>query len=131
MHELAAAHGLAEGGRGTAHAVDPDGWRLYEEFSALVDGRAPMEPRDLLELVPAGSPVPLEEVEPVESILARFSGGAMSHGALSAEAHETIADRAEPARRQGQLAVREARIRPASETSGTAASSRSPRAASA
>ncbi len=35
--------------------------------------------------------MPLEEVEPVESIVRRFSGGAMSHGALSAEAHETIA----------------------------------------
>jgi glutamate synthase domain-containing protein 3 len=35
--------------------------------------------------------VPLDEVEPVDSIVRRFSGGAMSHGALSAEAHETIA----------------------------------------
>ena len=90
MHELAAAHNLRRAVK-NGDAVDPDGWRLYEAFSALVDGRAPMEPRDLLELVPARSPVPLEEVEPVESILARFSGGAMSHGALSAEAHETIA----------------------------------------
>ena len=35
--------------------------------------------------------MPLAEVEPVDSIVRRFSGGAMSHGALSAEAHETIA----------------------------------------
>ena len=35
--------------------------------------------------------MPLDEVEPVDSIVRRFSGGAMSHGALSAEAHETIA----------------------------------------
>ncbi len=90
MHELAAAHNLRRAVK-NGDALDPDGWRLYESFSALVDGRAPMEPRDLLELVPAGGPVPLEEVEPVESILARFSGGAMSHGSLSAEAHETIA----------------------------------------
>ncbi len=40
---------------------------------------------------PRRSRVPLDEVEPVESIVRRFSGGAMSHGALSAEAHETIA----------------------------------------
>ena len=59
--------------------------------STLVNGRAPLEPRDLLELVPAGPPVPLEEVEPAEAIVRRFSSGAMSHGALSAEAHETIA----------------------------------------
>ena len=64
---------------------------LYDRFAALVNERAPFEPRDLLELVPAGPPVPLEEVEPAESIVRRFSGGAMSHGALSAEAHETIA----------------------------------------
>jgi glutamate synthase (ferredoxin) len=38
-----------------------------------------------------GRPVPLEEVEPAESIVQRFSSGGMSHGSLSAEAHETIA----------------------------------------
>ena len=64
---------------------------LYDRFASLVNDRAPLEPRDLLELVPAGAPVPLEEVEPAGSIVRRFSGGAMSHGALSAEAHETIA----------------------------------------
>ncbi len=35
--------------------------------------------------------IPLEEVEPVESIVKRFKGAAMSYGALSSEAHETIA----------------------------------------
>jgi glutamate synthase (ferredoxin) len=64
---------------------------LYARFSELVNGRDPVEPRDLLELVPAGPLVPLDEVEPVESIVRRFSGGAMSHGSLSAEAHEAIA----------------------------------------
>ncbi|MEX2329142.1 MAG: glutamate synthase central domain-containing protein, partial [Nitriliruptoraceae bacterium] len=83
-HALAAAHSLRK-------AVNGGGWKLYERFSQLVDSRSPMEPRDLLELVPAGPPVPLEEVEAVESIARRFSGGAMSHGALSAEAHETVA----------------------------------------
>ena len=63
----------------------------YERFAALVNERAPLEPRDLLDLVPAAAPVPLEEVEPAEDIVRRFSGGAMSHGALSSEAHETIA----------------------------------------
>ena len=64
---------------------------LYERFALLVNERTPLEPRDLLELVPAGEPVPLDEVEPAEEIVRRFSGGAMSHGALSSEAHETIA----------------------------------------
>lgn len=36
-------------------------------------------------------PVPLEEVEPVESIVTRFATGAMSYGSISEEAHETLA----------------------------------------
>jgi glutamate synthase domain-containing protein 2/glutamate synthase domain-containing protein 1/glutamate synthase domain-containing protein 3 len=89
-HELAAAHTLQKAVR-KGDGSDLAGWELYDKFAALVNGREPMEPRDLLELVPAGPPVPLAEVEPVESIVRRFSSGAMSHGALSAEAHETIA----------------------------------------
>src|SRR5690606_23332207 len=38
-----------------------------------------------------GTPVPLEEVEPVESILTRFATGAMSFGSISHEAHSTLA----------------------------------------
>ena len=60
-------------------------------FRDLVTDRPPTELHDLLELVPAGPPVPIDEVEPVESITRRFSTGAMSHGSLSAEAHETLA----------------------------------------
>jgi glutamate synthase (NADPH) large chain len=36
-------------------------------------------------------PIPIEEVEPVSSIVKRFATGAMSYGSISAEAHETIA----------------------------------------
>src|SRR6266540_1515505 len=60
-------------------------------FAELVNGREPMEVRDLLELRAAAAPLPLDEVEPAESIVRRFSSGGMSHGALSAEAHQTIA----------------------------------------
>ena len=35
--------------------------------------------------------VPIDEVEPVAAIVARFSTGAMSYGSISAEAHETLA----------------------------------------
>ena len=85
LQAVAAAHALrrAVAGRG--------GTDEYVRFAALVDGRTPLEPRDLLELVPAGPPVPLDEVEPVAAILRRFSSGGMSHGSLSAEAHETVA----------------------------------------
>jgi glutamate synthase (ferredoxin) len=37
------------------------------------------------------APVPIEEVEPVESIVRRFATGAMSYGSISQEAHETLA----------------------------------------
>ncbi|MGH3032471.1 MAG: glutamate synthase-related protein, partial [Gaiellaceae bacterium] len=84
LHEVRAAHALRK-------AVNGGGWSLYERFAVLVNERPALEPRDLLELVPAGPPVPREQVEPVEAILRRFSGGAMSHGALSAEAHELVA----------------------------------------
>ncbi|MET1010672.1 MAG: glutamate synthase central domain-containing protein, partial [Gaiellaceae bacterium] len=83
LQEVRAAHHLRR-------AVDGGGWELYERFSSLVNDRAPLEPRDLLELVPAGPPIPVEKVEPVHEVVRRFSGGAMSLGALSAEAHELI-----------------------------------------
>ncbi|HSK14807.1 MAG TPA: glutamate synthase large subunit, partial [Gaiellaceae bacterium] len=83
-HELAAAHALRS-------AVTRADRARYARFSELVNGRDPLELRDLLELVPAGRAAPLDEVEPVERIVRRFSSGGMSHGALSAEAHETVA----------------------------------------
>jgi glutamate synthase (ferredoxin) len=84
LHETAAAHALRK-------AVNGGGRPAYERFAALVNERAPLELRDLLEPATGSPAVPLDEVEPAESILRRFSGGAMSHGALSAEAHETVA----------------------------------------
>ncbi|MCB0045160.1 MAG: glutamate synthase large subunit [Caldilineaceae bacterium] len=50
-----------------------------------------LAPRHLLEFRNTRPPVPVEQVEPVERILKRFSTAAMSHGALSVEAHETLA----------------------------------------
>ncbi|MCP2248278.1 glutamate synthase large subunit [Lentzea aerocolonigenes] len=37
------------------------------------------------------TPIPIDEVEPVSSIVKRFNTGAMSYGSISAEAHETLA----------------------------------------
>ena len=62
----------------------------YHRFAALVNERPPLELRDMLDFASA-TPVPLDEVEAAESIVRRFSSGAMSHGSLSAEAHETVA----------------------------------------
>ncbi|MCT7659901.1 glutamate synthase large subunit [Mycobacterium deserti] len=47
--------------------------------------------RGLFEFKKLRAPVPLDEVEPVESIVTRFNTGAMSYGSISAEAHETMA----------------------------------------
>ncbi|OLC08458.1 MAG: hypothetical protein AUH41_08225 [Gemmatimonadetes bacterium 13_1_40CM_66_11] len=59
-------------------------------FDARVRARAPAGPRDLLDFVEQPS-VPLDEVEPAEEIRRRFISSAMSLGALSPEAHETLA----------------------------------------
>jgi glutamate synthase (ferredoxin) len=72
-------------------AVSDGRWELYEKFAKTVNEREPLELRDLFELVSAGAPVPLDSVEPASEIVRRFSAGAMSQGALSAEAHETLA----------------------------------------
>ncbi|MFP5224005.1 MAG: glutamate synthase-related protein, partial [Actinomycetota bacterium] len=70
--------------------TDPN-YDRYQNFANLVNNRPPAAVRDLLEMVPEAAPIPLAEVEPVSEILKRFSTGAISHGAISAEAHETLA----------------------------------------
>jgi glutamate synthase (ferredoxin) len=72
-------------------AVDQQDWAAYREFASLVESRPTTELRDLLEFSPGHTPIPIEEVEPIESITRRFSSGAMSHGATGKEAHETMA----------------------------------------
>ena len=64
----------------------------YDVYRRTVDERRPAMLRDLLDLVPAGDPIPLSEVEPVEAIISRFDSAGMSLGALSPEAHETLAE---------------------------------------
>jgi glutamate synthase (ferredoxin) len=83
-----AAHHLLRAVRGSPEGAQDD--EGYRRFAALVDERPPTEPRDLLELIASSAPVPLETVEPASDIARRFSTGAMSHGALSSEAHETL-----------------------------------------
>jgi len=64
----------------------------FQEYSRLINEQAThlCTLRGLLDFK-AGEPVPLEEVEPVESIMKRFKTGAMSYGSISKEAHETLA----------------------------------------
>jgi glutamate synthase domain-containing protein 2/glutamate synthase domain-containing protein 1/glutamate synthase domain-containing protein 3 len=72
-------------------ATEEGRYDLYEEYARLVNERPLTEPRDLLEFAEADEPAPLEEVEPAGSVVQRFFTGAMSLGALSPEAHETLA----------------------------------------
>ncbi|HEY8216045.1 MAG TPA: glutamate synthase-related protein [Acidimicrobiia bacterium] len=82
--EMRAAHLLQ-------NAITAERADLYARFRDLVEQRPVTELHDLLELVPAGAPLPVDEVDGIETITCRFSTGAMSHGALSAQAHETLA----------------------------------------
>ena len=67
----------------------PDAWDDYQRLTRPAE--QPSALRDLLEILPAGEPVPLDEVEPWTTIVTRFVCTAMSLGALSPEAHETLA----------------------------------------
>lgn len=67
---------------------NPDLYQLYEES---VKSRPPTTLRDILEFTLDRPSIPLEEVEPVEEVMKRFVTGGMSLGALSREAHETLA----------------------------------------
>ncbi len=75
------------------HATRSGQYAIFKEYTALVDdqSRTRATLRGLLELVPAAAPIAIDEVEPVESIVTRFSTGAMSYGSISQEAHETLA----------------------------------------
>ena len=65
---------------------------LFKQYSALVDDEnSPHTLRGLMEMKYADTPIPLDEVESVESIVKRFKTGAMSYGSISQEAHECLA----------------------------------------
>nr|MDQ3624427.1 glutamate synthase large subunit [Verrucomicrobiota bacterium] len=64
----------------------------YKKYVEQVKAQQPISFKDMLELVPKnGGPIPLEEVESAEDIRTRFTTAGMSLGALSPEAHETLA----------------------------------------
>lgn len=67
-------------------------YKKFKEWAAIVDKKEkPIFIRDFMSFKKAAVPTPLEEVEPVESIVKHFVTGAMSFGALSIEAHEALA----------------------------------------
>src|SRR6266403_2241000 len=72
-----------------AHVRAP-GAKAYSAFEELAEHQGPVFLRDLLDTVPDVA-IPLDEVEPLASIVKRFSTQAMSLGSLSPEAHRTLA----------------------------------------
>jgi glutamate synthase domain-containing protein 2/glutamate synthase domain-containing protein 1/glutamate synthase domain-containing protein 3 len=73
-----------------AHVRAPSAGK-YAAFEELAESHGTVFLRDLLETVPASSPISVDEVEPVESIVRHFSTQAMSLGSLGLEAHRTLA----------------------------------------
>jgi glutamate synthase domain-containing protein 2/glutamate synthase domain-containing protein 1/glutamate synthase domain-containing protein 3 len=74
------------------HAVMQNNPKLYAEYAEAINNQT----RDLMTLrgmfeFNKGNAVPLSEVEPASEIVKRFYTGAMSHGSISKEAHETMA----------------------------------------
>ena len=76
------------------HATRERRYDIFKAYTRGVDDQSEnlMTLRGLLKFKAGSRPaVPLEEVEPVSSIVKRFSTGAMSYGSISKEAHETLA----------------------------------------
>ena len=67
-------------------------YEKFKEWAKLVDEKeSPIFIRDFFGWKKASTPIPIDEVESVESIVKHFVTGAMSFGALSIEAHEALA----------------------------------------
>ncbi len=75
------------------HATRSGQYDTYKEYAKLINDqtRRHLTLRGLFELRPAGTPVPLDEVESAKEIVKRFATGAISLGAISTESHTTLA----------------------------------------
>ncbi|MEE9238911.1 MAG: glutamate synthase large subunit [Thermodesulfobacteriota bacterium] len=74
-------------------ACQANSFEQFKKFSDLVNDESKQlcTLRGLLELKSDSKSIPIDEVESVESICKRFKTGAMSYGAISSEAHESLA----------------------------------------
>ena len=74
-------------------AVSSNSYEAYKKYAEGIYNLPPINLRDLIDFrrKKLGPSIKLSEVEPIEKILKRFGSGSMSHGALSKEAHETLA----------------------------------------
>ncbi|MCD8291609.1 MAG: glutamate synthase large subunit, partial [Prevotella sp.] len=73
-------------------ATRTSNYKKYKEFTKLVDDKeSSIFIRDYFDLKSDRQPISIDKVEPVENIVKRFVAAGMSFGALSKEAHETVA----------------------------------------
>ena len=73
------------------HSVGKNSYDLFKKYTDGIHKLNPTNLRDLLEFRTSNKSINIEEVESIEKITPRFGSGSMSHGALSSEAHETLA----------------------------------------
>jgi glutamate synthase (NADPH/NADH) large chain len=75
------------------HATREKRFDIFKQYTAMVDEQASgkVTLRGLFDLVPSPTPIPIDDVESVASIIKRFSTGAMSYGSISEESHSTLA----------------------------------------
>ena len=76
------------------HSTRTRRFDIFREYTKSVDEQAErlMTLRGLFRIKSGERPaVPIDEVEPISSIIERFNTGAMSYGSISKEAHETLA----------------------------------------
>ncbi|MDY3126632.1 MAG: glutamate synthase-related protein, partial [Corynebacterium sp.] len=75
------------------HATKTGQYEVFKDYTKAVDDQTKQLAtiRGLMEFAPDRPPISVDEVEPVEDIVKRFSTGAMSYGSISAEAHEVLA----------------------------------------
>ena len=71
-------------------AVNENSYNIYKKYAEGIYNLKPINLRDLMDFKKRKS-INIDEVEPESSIMKRFGSGSMSHGALSKEAHETLA----------------------------------------
>ena len=75
------------------HAVSANSYDAYKKYVKGIYDLPPINLRDLIDFrkKKLGPSIDISQVEPIDNILKRFGSGSMSHGALSKEAHETLA----------------------------------------
>ena len=73
------------------HAVTNNSYETYKKYAQGIYNLPRINLRDLLSFKNKGNRININEVESVDSLRKRFGSGSMSHGALSAQAHETLA----------------------------------------